>query len=121
MSEDGCSSARPAFGFNRRGTDDGDEQEGRDVTTQQEQEGVEDIRLPVCFQDRNGRTKARAAEVQRALRDEIPGRSRKGPVLRGIAPLGPLGLQCVAVHDADPLRIPPAGRPAEPDGVALDA
>ena len=124
MIEDHCSSARPACGPSRRRNDNGYEQEGRYVTTQQEPQGAGEICLPVRRQERDCRLQARAAQGDGRLpiRDEVPGCSRKVTLLGRIAHGGTLDLRHgeVAVHDAGPLHIPLAGQPAEPDGLALD-
>jgi hypothetical protein len=128
MLEDHCSSARPAYGPSRRRNDYGEETEGWDFTTQQEPEGAgEDsveICLPLCHQEGSWRFQARTAQGngRPPVCEEVPGYPYEGTLLRRIAPGGTLDLRhiAVALHDAGPRRVPLTGRPAEPDGLALN-
>jgi hypothetical protein len=124
--EDHCSSARPACGLSKRRNDHGYETEGRTFTTQQRPEGAKEVGPPVCPEEGGWRSQAGAAQGDDRLpvRDEVPGCSREGPVLRRIAHSDTFDLRHIAaaVHAAGPLRIPLAvtGQPAEPDGLALE-
>ena len=130
LAEDHCSSARPACGHSRHRNDNGYEQEGRYFTTQQEPEGAEEVgvevRLPVSHEERDGRSQACTTQGngERPVCGEVPGCYGESPLRRRSTHSDPLALRrlAVAVHDAGPLRIPLAvsGRPAEPDGLALD-
>ena len=131
IAEDHCSSARPACGHSRQRNDNGYEQEGRYFTTQQEpgrrrrsrrrspppgQPRREGRPLPSVHNPRQRRAPS--------LRRSPPGCYGESPLRRRSTHSDPLALRrlAFAVHDAGPLRIPLAvsGRPAEPDGLALD-
>jgi hypothetical protein len=128
ISEENCSSARPACGLSRRRNDHGYEQEGFYFTTQQKPEGAKEgsveTRLPVCHQERECRTQAGTAQDDGRLpvRHQVPGCSREVPLLRRIAHSSTLDLWRVkiTIQHTGPLRIPLARQSSEPDVLALN-